>query len=127
MIRRGHCLLRGLSRSCEHGDAQRRLGGQAAALFAASPRRGPTFDPAIVGALLTALDLDRLAGEGALLLEGRLHKDPEDEQNLPERRDLVGRIGKLRAGLEPTQYRLFPRDGIEQWQQLDWLRAALAR
>lgn len=127
VIRRGHCLLRGLSRSCEHGDAQRRLGGQAAALFAASPRRGPTFDPAIVGALLTALDLDRLAGEGALLLEGRLHKDPEDEQNLPERRDLVGRIGKLRAGLEPTQYRLFPRDGIEQWQQLDWLRAALAR
>ena len=111
----------------KHQDSERRLGGQAATLFAASPRRGPTFAPAVVGALLTSIDLERLAGEGALLLEGRLHKDREDEHNLPERRDLVGRIGKPRAALEPTEYRLFPRDGVEQWQQLDWLRAALAR
>jgi len=124
-IRQAHAVERRFRRACARADPQRRLEGQARALFGATRRSGETFDPVIVGALLGAVDLERLAGEGALLLEGRIHKAFEDEHNLPERRDIVGRIGEASARVDPVAYRLFPLDGVEQWKQLDWVRDRL--
>ena len=127
VVRRGDRVLRGLRRHCGASTPEERAGGQAEALFRASPRRGPAFDPRVIGALLSSVDIEGLADQGALLLEGRFHKAFEDEHNLPERRDLVGRVGDPAARIEPTDFRIFPRDGVEQWKQLDWLRERLER
>jgi hypothetical protein len=126
-VRRAQRLQRALERSCAQRHEEDRLAGIGKALFAATPHLGATFEPSLVGALLSSIDVKRLAADGQLLLEGRMHKAFEDENNLPERRDLIGRIGKPAARVEPTDYHVFPRDGVEQWKQLDWLRATLAR
>jgi hypothetical protein len=122
--RRALRVARRFQSACAVSSKRDRLRAQARALFGATRRTGEAFDLVIVGALLGAVDLESLAGNGALLLEGRLYKAFEDEHNLPERRDVVGRIGDASARLDPVAYRLFPSDGVAQWNQLDWVRAA---
>ncbi|MCA9509703.1 MAG: hypothetical protein KC560_03290, partial [Myxococcales bacterium] len=125
-IRALDAALRALARGCASRDDTARVRRIADVLFRATRTHDGTFDPVVVVALLDAAGFDALAASGDALLEARFHKAFEDEHNLPERRDLVGRIGDAALRTRPTDYRLFPRDAEEQWKQLDWARDALA-
>jgi hypothetical protein len=123
-VLRTHSSLRRLRRACAQSDAEDRLAGMVEVLFDATTADFRGFDPGVVVALLESAGFDELVKKGELVLEGRIYRSPDASRNLPERRDLVGRIGKRSRRIELRDYRLFPFDGYEQWAALDWLRAA---
>jgi len=126
-VRRASSVLRQVGGACARPPGPARLQALADALFAATRGSAVVFDPAVLAAVLEAAGRDELADQGALLLEARLHKAFEDEHNLPERRDLVGRIGKRSRRIPGSLFPLLPDAGVEHWKQLDWVRAAEAR
>ena len=124
ILTRAHATLTTLRRACAEEDPERRLSGMVKALYGAHSSTGKAFDAAVPAALLTAIDKEALAKKGDLLLEGRIYKFVENAPNLPERRDLVGRVGKKKRRVKLRDYRLFPFDTYEQWAALDWLHDA---
>jgi hypothetical protein len=61
-----------------------------------------------------------LIERGEIAIEARVSKAFEDEHNLPERRDVVGRLG-AEKDLDETRYRFFPFGGIELYNMLNWI------
>ncbi len=90
-------------------------------LFEASPKRGPTFDPIYVATLLEAAGIYELADRGGLKIRGRITRTFDDENNLPERRDLVGQLGRAKD-FDRVDYSFFPFDPADLYTSLDWVR-----
>ena len=53
--------------------------------------------------------IDELAERGDILVEARIGRTFDDENNLPERHDVVGRLGRA-DDFEPIDYSFFPFD-----------------
>ena len=66
-----------------------------------------------------SLETERHA-EDLMGLLARVSKAFEDEHNLPERRDVVGRLG-AEKDFKQIRYRFFPFSGIEFYNMLDWV------
>ena len=90
------------------------------ALYRSCFRSGDTFDPIILSTMLEAVGVSDLADRKAIVINARVSKAFEDQHNLPERRDVVGRIGSD-LGFEAIDYQLFPFAGIDFYKMLDWV------
>ena len=55
-----------------------------------------------------------------IAIRARVSKAFDDEHNLPERRDVVGRLGR-EEDFEQIRYRFFPFGGIELYNMLNWV------
>ncbi|MEE8476643.1 MAG: hypothetical protein V3T01_14905, partial [Myxococcota bacterium] len=102
-------------------DPEERLRMLVRGLFEASPKRGPTFDPIYVATLLDAAGIYELADRGGLKIRGRITRTFDDENNLPERRDLVGQLGRAKD-FDRVDYSFFPFDPADLYTSLDWVR-----
>lgn len=122
-ILRSNRVLSELQRARRTEPGPKRLRTLVNALFYSSFRRGDTFDTLVLTSLLEQVDIGKLADEGALHVEGRITRAFEDEQNFPERRDVLGRLGKPRD-FRQTQYSFFPFTGLELYNMLNWTRDA---
>jgi len=121
VIRRSIGVRETLERARRASSDHQRLRLLVLALYRANFRRGDPFDPIILATLIEAIDVDQLIEQKDLFVEGRIYKAFEDQSNLPERIDIVGRIGEDEA-FPGTQYRFFPFDGVELYEMLDWVR-----
>ena len=92
-------------------------------LYRANFRSGDTFDPTLMSSLLQQADIAQLVADEQLHVTGRITRAFEDEHNLPERRDLVGMLGKARD-FRQTQYSFFPFSGVELYNMLNWISEA---
>jgi hypothetical protein len=120
VIRRSNRVLKLLAeaRSAETEADRMRLVVEA--LYRSSYRRGDTFNPVILSTLLEQSGAAELIARGQLGVDARVTKAFEDEQNLPEDRDVVGRLGP-EPKLEEVRYRFFPFTGIELYNMLNWV------
>jgi hypothetical protein len=122
VIRRSTGVLETLERARAADSDEERLRLLVKAIYRANFKRGDTFDPIILATLIEQIGAPELIESKDLFVQGRIHKAFEDEHNLPERRDIVGRLGEERPFVR-TQYRFFPFDGVELYNMLDWVRA----
>jgi len=120
VIRRSRAVLRLLERAAAAGSQEERVRLLVQAVYRSNFKSGDTFDPIILATLLQTGGIAELVESGQVLVEGRITKAFEDEHNLPERRDAVGRLGNERDG-ERIEYRFFPFGGIEFYHMLDWV------
>jgi hypothetical protein len=121
VIRRSVGVLETLERARRAPSDHERLRLLVLALYRANFRRGDTFDPVILTTLIEEIDVSQLVEQRELFVEGRIYKAFEDQSNLPERMDIVGRLGE-ESSFPGTQYRFFPFDGVELYEMLDWVR-----
>ena len=112
--------LRALRGARDADSAEERMRLVVKALGAASYRSEGAFETHVLAALLEAIELDALLDDGDVVIGGRLTRTFEDELNIPERRDMVGRLGG--KPYAETRYPLFPFDGPELYRMLDWAR-----
>jgi hypothetical protein len=61
-----------------------------------------------------------MVANGEIAIRARISKAFEDENNMPERRDIVGHLGAP-VDFEPVRYRFFPFGGIELYNMLNWV------
>ncbi len=108
-----------VARRTEHPEE--RLRKLVECLYLASPRRGATFDPIFIATLLEAAGIDELVERGRLKISGRITRTFDDENNLPERRDLVGQLGGARD-FDRLDYSFFPFDAVDLYNMLNWVR-----
>jgi hypothetical protein len=80
-----------------------------------------TFNPIILTSLLQEAGAEALLESNEMSIETRISKAFEDESNLPDRRDVVGRLG-ARENPEPTRYQFFPFNALDLYGMLDWVR-----
>jgi hypothetical protein len=120
-IRRSSRLLRSLRAANDAQSDRDRLRSLVEALYLANFRAGATFDPILMATLLEWAGIDELVDREQLVVNGRITRAFEDENNLPERRDLVGRLGGERD-FRPVDYTFFPFDAIELYNMLNWVR-----
>jgi hypothetical protein len=120
-IRRSSRILRSLRAARDARSERDRLKLLVKALYLANFRAGDTFEPILMATLLEWAGIDELADRGQLVVAGRITKAFEDENNLPERRDMVGRLGEERE-FRPVDYTFFPFDAVELYNMLNWVR-----
>jgi hypothetical protein len=90
------------------------------AVYRSCFRSGDTFDPVILATLLEQAGMAELIERNQIAVQARVSKAFEDEQNLPERRDVVGRLGTVKD-FRQVRYRFFPFGGIELYNMLNWV------
>jgi hypothetical protein len=112
--------LRALGRARRTEDREQRLTALVEALYQANDRVGGSYEPTVLATLLKQAGLDELAEQGELVVTGRITRSFDDENNLPERRDVLGQIGRVRD-FDRVNYDFFPFDGIELYHMLDWV------
>jgi hypothetical protein len=120
IIARSIGVLKTLARARAAGSEEERLRLFVEAIYRSSFKTGNTFNPVILATLIEQSGVAELIERDAIAIEARIHKAFEDEHNLPERRDVVGRLG-AEQDLEPVRYRLFPFGGIELYNMLNWV------
>lgn len=120
-IRRSSRILRSLRAARDAPSDRDRLRLLVKALYLANFRAGDTFDPILMATLLEWAGIDELVDRGQLIVAGRVTKAFEDENNLPERRDMVGRLG-VERDFRPVDYTFFPFDAVELYNMLNWVR-----
>jgi hypothetical protein len=120
-IRRSSRILRSLRAARDAPSDRDRLKLLVKALYLANFRSGDTFDPILMATLLEWAGIDELVDRGQLLVAARITRAFDDENNLPERRDVVGRLGKERD-FRPVDYTFFPFDAVELYNMLNWVR-----
>jgi len=120
LIRRSRGVLEMLAEARAEESEVGRMRQVVKALFRSAYKTGETFEPIVLSSLLEQCGAAELAERGALAVEARVSKAFEDESNLPERRDIVGRIGSEDL-FDEVDYRFFPLGGIELWRMLDWV------
>lgn len=91
------------------------------AVFRSSFKSGETYDPILLATFLEQCGMRDLIDRKQIAVDARVTKAFEDEQNLPERRDVIGRLGD--GDFEEVDYRLFPIGGVELYNMLDWVSA----
>jgi hypothetical protein len=121
LIRRALGALDTFQRASRADSEHERLRLVVLGLYRANFRSGDTFDPILLSTLLEEIDAAELIEEEELFVQGRIYKAFEDQSNLPERVDIVGRLGKEQS-FPGTQYRFSPFDGVELYKMLDWVR-----
>jgi hypothetical protein len=120
LIRRSRAVLRLLDRTAAAGSEEERVRLIVEALYRSTFKSGDTFDPIILATLLETAGISDLVEDEQVLVEARITKAFEDEHNLPERRDAVGRLGSERSESR-IDYRFFPFKGIDLYRMLDWV------
>jgi hypothetical protein len=120
-IRRSSRILRSLRAARDAPSDRDRLRLLVKALYLANFRAGDTFDPILMATLLEWAGIDDLMDQGQLIVAGRITRAFDDENNLPERRDVVGRLGGERD-FRPVDYTFFPFDAVELYNMLNWVR-----
>ena len=91
-----------------------------AAVYRSCFRSGDTFDPIILATLLEQSGMAELIERGEISIGARISKAFEDQHNLPERRDVVGRLG-AEKDFKQIRYRFFPFGGIDLYNMLNWV------
>lgn len=120
-IERSLFMFRDFARAARADDEAARLARLAAGLDMANFRTGPTFDACIVAALHRSIDFAALAERGQVSARGGITRATDDENNLPERRSVVGVRGGAESEAASHGYRFFPVTGLELYTMLDWL------
>ncbi len=120
MIRRSLGVLKTLARARNAGSEAERLRLLVEAVYRSCFKTGDTFNPVILATLLEQSGVDELIERDEIAINARVSKAFEDENNLPERMDVVGGLG-AETDFEPTRYRFFPFNGIELYNMLNWV------
>jgi hypothetical protein len=120
VIRRSLTVMDTLTRARSAGSEEERLRLFVAAVYRSCFRSGDTFSPIILATLLQQSGVAELIERGEVSIGARVTKAFEDEHNLPERRDVVGRLG-AEKDFKQIRYRFFPFDGIELYNMLNWI------
>ena len=120
-ILRARRVLSALEAARGADDEEERLRRLVAAIYFTGKRRGPTYDPIPMATLLETAGIDELLDRGELFVEGRITRAFDDENNLPERRDIVGRLGRAEE-FDRVDYDFFPLDAVGLYNMLDWVR-----
>jgi hypothetical protein len=120
LIRRSLGVLKLLAQAREAGSEPARLRLLVAAVYRSCFRSGDTFDPIILATLLEQSGVARMIEQNEIVIEARVSKAFEDEHNLPERRDVVGRLG-AEEDFKQIRYRFFPFGGVEFYNMLNWV------
>ena len=119
-VRHSRAVLAALARAGRASDPAERMRELVAALYSSAFRDGDTFDPVILATLLEEAGIEELAARDQVVVRSRIFTAFDDQSNLPERRDVVGRLGGDRP-FDALDYRLFPFGAIELYGMLDWL------
>jgi hypothetical protein len=90
------------------------------AIYRTSFTNGQTYDPVILAALMEASGVAEMVENEEVSIKARVSKAFEDENNMPERRNIVGHLGAP-ADFEPVRYRFFPFSGISFYNMLNWV------
>jgi hypothetical protein len=122
-VRRSIRVLRQLKKARLAETEEEQLHSLVRAVDNANFRLRSTYDATVLATLLEQIDAAELAERGQLAIHCRIGKAFEDENNLPERRELIGAVGKERS-YRSIDFPLFPIDGVELYNSLDWATEA---
>jgi len=120
IIRRSRATLEILRESAAGETNRERMSRLVEALYRSVFKNGQTYDPVILATLLEQSGVAEMIENDEIAIRAHVSKAFEDENNMPERRDIVGHLGN-RAEFEPTRYRFFPFGGIEFYNMLNWV------
>jgi hypothetical protein len=120
LIRRSRGVLKLLARARDAGSGDARMRLLVAAVYRSCFKSGDTFDPVILATLLEQSGVAGMIERDEIAIKARISKAFEDEHNMPERRDVVGRLGAERD-FKQIRYRFIPFGGIEFYNMLDWV------
>jgi hypothetical protein len=120
VIRRSLAVLDSLTKARSASSEEERLRLLVDAVYRSCFRSGDTFDPIILATLLEQSGVAELIERDEIAIQARVSKAFEDEHNLPERRDVVGRLGAVKD-FKQVRYRFFPFGGIELYNMLNWV------
>ncbi|MDH3687341.1 MAG: hypothetical protein OEP95_14005, partial [Myxococcales bacterium] len=113
--------LTNLEKAKRAADPKLRLEHVTTAISTAIYRSGSSYDPVVLGTLLELVDSAAPGSAGEFSVEARITKAFEDENNLPERRDIAGRQGETRE-LRATRTPTLEPAGVDLYRSLDWAR-----
>ena len=120
IIRRSRAALKVLRESAAGASNKERMSLLVEALYRSNFKNGHSYDPVILATLLEQAGAAEMIENEEIAIKARVSKAFEDENNMPERRDIVGHLGAP-ADFEPTRYRFFPFGGIEFYNMLNWV------
>jgi hypothetical protein len=120
VIRRSLAVMDKLTKARHAASEEERLRLLVDAVYRSCFKSGDTFDPVILAALLEQSGMAELIERNEIAIKARVSKAFEDEHNLPERRDVVGRLGSEKD-FKQVRYRFFPFSGIELYNMLNWV------
>jgi hypothetical protein len=120
IIRRSRATLEILRRSAAGESNRERMSLVVEALYRSNFKHGQAYDPVILATLLEQGGAAEMIENGEIAIEARVSKAFEDENNMPERRNIVGHLGAP-ADFEPVRYRFFPFSGVDFYNMLNWV------
>lgn len=120
IIRRARATLAILRESAAGESNLERMSLLVEALYRSVFKNGQTYDPVILATLIEQSGVAEMIEDEEIAIKARISKAFEDENNMPERRDIVGHLGAA-ADFEPTRYRFFPFGGVEFYNMLNWV------
>ncbi|MBW2667508.1 MAG: hypothetical protein JRE13_14550, partial [Deltaproteobacteria bacterium] len=120
IIRRSRATLAILRESASAESNLEKMSLLVEALYRSNFKYGHTYDPVILATLLEQSGVAEMIENEEIAIKARISKAFEDENNMPERRDIIGHLG-ARADFEPTRYRFFPFGGVELYNMLNWV------
>ena len=120
-VLRAKRTLAHLEKAKRAADPEERLEHVTAAISTALYRSGSSYDPVVLATLLELIDSTTLGSAGEFSVSARITKAFDDENNLPERRDIAGRQGETRE-LRATRTPTLEPAGVDLYRALDWAR-----
>jgi hypothetical protein len=120
IIRRAQATLEVLRESAAGESNLERMSLLVEALYRSIFKIGQAYDPVILATLLEQSGAAEMIENEEIAIKARVSKAFEDENNMPERRNIVGHLGAP-TDFEPIRYRFFPFGGIEFYNMLNWV------
>jgi hypothetical protein len=120
-ILRSRRILSAIEDARRADDPEKRLERLVTAVYYTGKRRGSAYDSTTIATLLEAAGVDEMLEAGDLVIESRIHRTFDDENNLPERYEIVGRLGTP-TEFHPIDYTFFAFDAVDLYNMLDWVR-----
>jgi hypothetical protein len=120
IIRRARSTLAILRESAAGESNLEKMSLLVEALYRSIFKNGQAYDPVILATLIEQSGAAEMIENQEIAIKARVSKAFEDENNMPERRDIVGHLGAP-ADFEPTRFRFFPFGGIEFYNMLNWV------
>jgi hypothetical protein len=121
-IHRSFSTLAHLRRAKRSDDQVDRLKHLVRMVYASGMKTGGSFDSLVIGTLLREAGAAELLRRGQLGVDVQITKAFEDENNLPKRRNVIGKLG-AEDDLPNQDYRFFPFTNLDNYNRLDWVRA----